>query len=111
MGGIWSTPASAWNRLTNNFKIECPSLLARYAQRMIIENGISEAIQSFHIDSLPSKVGMKVDCDLQITHTAGSLCRLMAKRAHNPYLVASGLAKEPTPIPRFGGRRLGITFA
>ena len=194
MGEIWSTPASAWNRitlrsltrsfrtpkvldqritlggyqgelrqvtvtdlgheeptviLTNNFKIECPSLVTRYAQRMIIENGISEAIQFFHIDSLSSMVGMKVDFDLQITLIASSLYRLMAKRigreyekvtakklfrnlldvsgsvsidkrqvtvlidkrAHNPYLVASGLAKEPTPMPWFGGRQLVIAFA
>ena len=33
------------------------------------------------------------------------------KRAHNPYLVASGLAEEPTSMPWFGGRRLVITFA
>jgi hypothetical protein len=135
--------------ITNNFKIEGPSLVTRYAQRMLIENGISDAIQFFHIDSLSSMVGMKVDFDLQITLMASSLYRLMAKRigheyerltakklfrilldvsatvmvdkrevtvvidkrAHNPYLVASGLAEEPTPMPWFGGRRLVITFA
>ena len=31
--------------LTNNFTISCPALVTRYAQRMLIENGISEAIQ------------------------------------------------------------------
>jgi hypothetical protein len=25
-------------------------------------------------------------------------------RAHNPYLVASGLADQPTPMPWFGGK-------
>ena len=38
--------------LTNNFESECPALVARYAQRMLIENGISEAIQFFHLDAL-----------------------------------------------------------
>jgi hypothetical protein len=28
-------------------------LITRYAQRMLIENGISEAVQFFHIDALP----------------------------------------------------------
>jgi hypothetical protein len=35
---------------------------------------------------------------------------LIDKRAHNPYLAASGLAKESTPMPWFGGRQLVITF-
>lgn len=135
--------------LTNNFVIPCPALVTRYAQRMLIENGISEAIQFFHIDALSSMVGLKVDFDLQITLMAGSLYRLMAekiareyeraqakklfrnlldvsatvtitenqvlvtldKHAHNPYLVASGLANEPTPMPWFGNKELVVTFA
>jgi len=135
--------------LTNNFTISCPALVTRYAQRMLIENGISEAIQFFHLDALSSMVGMKVDFDLQITLMASLLYRLLAKRigreyekatakrmfrnlldvsatvnvderqvtvvidkrAHNPYLVASGIADEPTPMPWFGGKRLRIVFS
>ena len=135
--------------LTNNFKISCTDLVTRYAQRMLIENGISEAIQFFHIDALSSMVGLKVDFDLQITLMASSLYRLMAerigreykraqakkifrnlldvsatvvveehhvivkldKRAHNPYLVASGLANSPTPMSWFGGKNLVIEFS
>ena len=134
--------------LTNNFESECPALVTRYAQRMLIENGISEAIQFFHLDALSSMVGLKVDFDLQITVMASTLYRLMAdrigreydkaqaktifrnlldvsatvqigetgvvvtldKRAHNPYLVASGLADEPTPMPWFGNKPLVIRF-
>jgi hypothetical protein len=33
------------------------------------------------------------------------------KRAHNPYLVASGLTKQPTPMPWFGNKNLTIQFA
>ncbi len=135
--------------LTNNFKISCSALITRYAQRMLIENGISEAIQFFHIDALSSMIGLKVDFDLQITLMASSLYRLMAqrigheysraqaktifrnlldmsatvtieerrvvvtldKRAHNPYLVSSGLANSPTPMPWFAGKKLVIEFS
>jgi hypothetical protein len=135
--------------LTNNLEITCPALVSRYAQRMLIENGISEAIQFFHLDALSSMVGLKVDFDLQITLMASSLYRLMAdrigreyaraqakqifrnlldvsatvtitdtdvtvtldKRAHNPYLVASRLTDQPTPMPWFGGKSLRLGFA
>ena len=66
--------------LTNNTKESCPTLVTRYAQRMLIENGISKAIQFFHLDALSSMVGMKVDFDLQITLMASSLYRLLAER-------------------------------
>ena len=33
------------------------------------------------------------------------------KRAHNPYLVASHLADQPTPMPWFGDKLLKIRFA
>ena len=135
--------------LTNDLRTGCAALVTRYAQRMLIENGISEAIQFFHLDALSSMVGLKVDFDLQITLMASALYRLMAarigqgyeraqakklfrnlpdlsatvrieatevtvtldKRAHNPYLVASGLAEEPTPMPWFGGKQLRLRFA
>ena len=71
--------------LTNNFRTGCPALVTRYAQRMLIENGISEAIQFFHIDSLSSMVGLQVDFDLQITLMASSLYRLMADRIGREY--------------------------
>ena len=32
------------------------------------------------------------------------------KRAHNPYLVASGLADHPTPMPWFGNKVMRIRF-
>jgi len=116
---------------------------------MLIENGISDAIQFFHLDALSSMIGLKVDFDLQITLMAAALYKLMAvrigreyeraqakkifrnlldvsatvivcddevvvkldKRAHNPYLVASGLTEKPTPMPWFGDKKLIIEFA
>ena len=135
--------------LTNNFQHGCPTLVTRYAQRMLIENGIAEAIQFFHLDALSSMVGLKIDFDLQLTLMASGLYRLLAekvggeyrqaqaktmfrnlldvsakvqveqetvvvtldKRAHNPYLVASRLADQPTPMPWFGGKLLHILFS
>ena len=35
----------------------------------------------------------------------------LEKRAPNPFLVASGLADQPTPLPGFGNRPLRIRFA
>jgi hypothetical protein len=135
--------------LTNHPKLGPVELVTRYAQRMLIENGISEAVQFFHIDALSSMVGMKVDFDMQLTLMASSLYRMMAhrigreyahsqaktvfrnlldlsgkvditatsvvvtldKRAHNPYLVASGITDRPTPMPWFGNKKLILQFA
>jgi hypothetical protein len=52
---------------------------------MLIENGISEAIQFFHLDALSSMVGLKVDFDLQITLMASSLYRLFAGQIGREY--------------------------
>jgi hypothetical protein len=71
--------------LTNNFKIGCPALVTRYAQRMLIENGIAEAVQFFHLDALSSMVGLRVDLDLQITLMASSLYRLLAAKLQGTY--------------------------
>ena len=135
--------------LTNDLRATPGTLITRYAQRMLIENGIAEAIHFFHIDALSSMVGLKVDFDLQITLMASALYRLLAqrlaenyrratakklfnnlldvsghveitdthvtvtldKRAHNPYLVDSGLADEPTPMPWLEDRELLLRFA
>jgi hypothetical protein len=135
--------------ITNHLKLSPATLVTRYAQRMLIENNISESIQFFHLDALSSMVGLKVDFDLQLMLMAGSLYRRMArrigreyeraqpktifrnlldlsgkvevqtenvvvtldKRAHNPFLVASGLADKPVPMPWFGNKKLLIRFA
>jgi len=75
--------------LTNNLRSGCATLVTRYAQRMLIENGISEAIQFFHIDALSSMIGMKVDFDLQITLMASALYRLLANRIGREYQHAT----------------------
>jgi hypothetical protein len=42
--------------------------------------------------------------------TSPSVVVTIDKRAHNPYLVASGLADQPTPMPWLGAKKLIIQF-
>jgi hypothetical protein len=74
--------------LTNQLRRSAAKLIGRYAQRMIIENGIAESIDFFHMDALSSAVPMKVNCDLQLTLMASSLYRLLAQRIGNGYRTA-----------------------
>jgi hypothetical protein len=134
--------------LTNQLRRSPAKLIARYAQRMVIENQIAEGINFFHMDALSSAVAMKVNCDLQLTIMASSLYRLLGakvgegyaeakadhifrdlvdatalvtltdtalevhfqKRAHNPLLLAAGLAGGATAVPWLGGKKLRLTF-
>src|SRR2546430_1755994 len=74
--------------LTNHLRRSAPQLVGRYAQRMIIENGIADGIDFFHMDALSSAVAMKVDCDLQLTLMASSLYRLLGAQIGNGYKTA-----------------------
>jgi len=71
--------------LTNQLKSSPSKLIGRYAQRMIIENGIADGIDFFHMDALSSAVAMKINCDLQLTLMASSLYRLLGARIGNGY--------------------------
>jgi hypothetical protein len=134
--------------LTNQLKRSARTLIGRYAQRMVIENGIADGIDFFHMDALSSAVALKVDCDLQLTLMASSLYRLFGaqiangyetaksrhifqdfinataeivitdkdvlvkfqKRAHNPFLLASGFGKLKIPIPWWNNKILHFQF-
>jgi hypothetical protein len=74
--------------LTNQLRRSAPKLIGRYAQRMIIENGIADGIDFFHMDALSSVVAMKLSCDLQLTLMASSLYRLLGARLGNGYQTA-----------------------
>jgi hypothetical protein len=71
--------------LTNQLTRSAPKLIARYAQRMMIENNIEDGIDFFHMDALSSAVAMKVNCDLQLTLMASSLYRLLSTKIGNGY--------------------------
>ena len=74
--------------ITNQMKPSAPTLIQRYARRMIIENNIADAIDFFHMDALSSTVAMKVNCDLAMTLMASTLYRLLANRIGDSYPTA-----------------------
>jgi hypothetical protein len=74
--------------LTNQLRRSPAALVERYAQRMLIENGIEDGVNFFHMDALSSAVAMKVNCDVQLTLMASSLYRLLAQRVGNGYETA-----------------------
>jgi len=74
--------------LTNHLRRSPATLIARYAQRMVIENQLAEGINFFHMDALSSAVPMKVNCDLQLTIMASSLYRLLGTKLGNGYAEA-----------------------
>src|SRR5436309_1198368 len=74
--------------LTNQLRLSPVKLIGRYAQRMIIENGIADGIDFFHLDALSSAVAMKVNCDVLLTLMASSLYRLLGTAVGNGYATA-----------------------
>ena len=66
--------------LTNQAQAALKTLLTRYAQRMLIENALSDAVHFFHLDALSSAVGLKVDFDMALLVVASGLYRLLAQR-------------------------------
>ena len=74
--------------VTNQLRRSAVHLIGRYAQRMLIENGIADGVDFFHMDALSSAVAMKVSCDLQLTLMASSLYRLLGEQLGNGYATA-----------------------
>jgi hypothetical protein len=65
--------------LTNDLKSSAKSIITRYAKRMLIENGLADAVGFFHLDSLSSAVALNVDFDVLLTVIASGIYRLFAK--------------------------------
>lgn len=65
--------------LTNDMKSTAKALITRYARRMLIENGLADAIGFFHLDALSSAVALNVDFDVLLTVIASGTYRLFAK--------------------------------
>jgi transposase len=74
--------------LTNQLKASPAKLIGRYAQRMVIENGIQDGVDFFHMDALSSVVAMKVNCDVVLTVMASSLYRLLGSQVAQGYETA-----------------------
>jgi len=65
--------------LTNQHHLSAKKLITRYAQRMLIENALSDAVRFFHLDALSSAVGLKIDFDMVLLVIASGLYRILAK--------------------------------
>jgi hypothetical protein len=65
--------------LLTNERRGAAAVITRYAQRMLIENALSDAVRFFHMDALSSAVGLKVDFDMALLVIASGLYRLLAQ--------------------------------
>lgn len=75
--------------LTNQLRKSAAKIIERYARRMLIENGIADGVEFYHMDALSSAVAMKINCDLQLTLMASSLYRLLASKIAEGYETAT----------------------
>jgi len=67
--------------LTNEpSRTRAAQLITRYAQRMLIENALSDAVRFFHLDALSSAVILKIDFDMSLLVIASGLYRLLAEK-------------------------------
>jgi hypothetical protein len=87
--------------LTNQLRKSAAKIIERCARRMLIENGIADGVEFYHMDALSSAVAMKIDCDLQLTLMAGSLYRLLASKIAEGYETATSTvaAREMIGFP------------
>lgn len=65
--------------LTNDLTSSLKSIITRYAQRMLIENGLADSVDFFHLDALSSAVALNVDFDVLLTVLGGGIYRLFAR--------------------------------
>ena len=65
--------------LTNDLRSAASKRITRYAQRTLIENSLADSVDFFHLDSLSSAVGMKIDFDVTLTEVATALYRMLAQ--------------------------------
>ena len=68
--------------LTNDLTSSLKSIITRYARRMLIENGLADAVDFFHLDALSSAVALNIDFDVLLTVIASGIYRLFAKSLH-----------------------------
>ena len=66
--------------LTSDLRTSAAKRITRYAQRMLIENGLADAVRFFHLDALSSAVRLKIDFDVTLTEVASGLYRMLGRR-------------------------------
>jgi hypothetical protein len=65
--------------ITNDFDRPGDAMIRKYARRWLVEKGISEQIEFFHLNRVSSSMVIKVDFDLTMSIVAHNLLRLLAK--------------------------------
>ena len=63
--------------ITNEWDWPATRIIEQYGSRWIVEKGISEQVDFFHLNSLSSSIVVKVDFDLTLTMAAHNLYRAM----------------------------------
>jgi hypothetical protein len=66
--------------LTNDFRATPSALIIRYARRMLIENGLADAVNFLHLDALSSAVALNVSFDVLLTTLASGFYHLLARK-------------------------------
>ncbi len=64
--------------ITNDFDIKTEVVVRKYARRWLVEKGISEQVDFFHLNRVSSSMVIKVDFDLTMTILAHNIYRLFA---------------------------------
>jgi transposase len=64
--------------ITNDFEKPCAELIRKYTRRWLVEKGISEQIEFFHLNRVSSSMVIKVDFDLTMSILAHNILRLFA---------------------------------
>lgn len=65
--------------ITNDFTIEIEELIRKYSRRWIVEKGICEQIEFFHLNRVTSSMVIKVDFDFTMSILTHNIYRLFAK--------------------------------
>jgi transposase len=66
--------------ITNDTATTAPTLLTRYAKRMLIENAIADGVHFFHLDALCSSLHVEIDFSVVLTVIANGLYHLLGNR-------------------------------
>jgi hypothetical protein len=64
--------------LTNDFELTIEAIVRKYCRRWLVEKGIAEQIEFFHLNRVSSSMVIKVDFDLVMSILAHNLYRLFA---------------------------------
>jgi hypothetical protein len=82
--------------LTNDTTSSLKSIITRYAQRMLIENGLADAVSFFHFRRTSSAIALNVDFDVPLAVIASGIYRCLrnAARLRAPRHVRSFAASR-----------------